>query len=129
MALIFSINAIAADPVEIDYENQRLDVRHRLFKTKNTWNFLQLDTQTGQVWQVQYSVKDDTNRVKIPIVKDPLISNGKVGRFTLYPTKNTYNFLLLDQDTGKSWQVQWSLENNLGFWSIEAETPKLEWKR
>lgn len=32
------------------------------------------------------------------------------GRFTLYPTKNMYNFILLDQKDGKIWQVQWSVE-------------------
>ena len=32
------------------------------------------------------------------------------GRFTLYPTNNTYNFILLDQKEGDVWQVQWSHE-------------------
>ena len=32
------------------------------------------------------------------------------GRFTLYPTKNMYNFILLDQVNGKTWQIQWSID-------------------
>lgn len=49
----------AAEPVEINYEVQRLDARFRLFKTSNTWNFLELDTETGRVWQVQWSTSKD----------------------------------------------------------------------
>lgn len=42
----------------------------------------------------------------------PLVS-GKdkiTGRFTLYSTKNYYNFILVDQVNGNSWQVQWGFE-------------------
>ena len=34
------------------------------------------------------------------------------GRFELYPTKNVYNFIMLDTATGSTWQVQWSQDNN-----------------
>jgi hypothetical protein len=34
-------------------------------------------------------------------------------RFTLYPTQNMYNFILLDQIDGKTWQVQWSTDPEL----------------
>ncbi|HEV3218228.1 MAG TPA: hypothetical protein VGZ48_00545 [Candidatus Acidoferrales bacterium] len=33
------------------------------------------------------------------------------GRFTLYPTENIYNFLLLDQIDGRVWQVQWNWDS------------------
>lgn len=33
--------------------------RFKLFPTQNMWTFIKLDTQTGQMWQVQYSVKGD----------------------------------------------------------------------
>jgi hypothetical protein len=39
-----------------------------------------------------------------------LSDNAKPGRFTLYSTENIYNFMLLDQEDGRSWQVQWSIE-------------------
>lgn len=32
------------------------------------------------------------------------------GRFILYPTTNNYNFIMLDQVNGKTYQVQWSQE-------------------
>jgi hypothetical protein len=41
-------------------------------------------------------------------------------RFALYPTQNIYNFILMDQFSGKVWQVQWATElNNRGIISIE----------
>jgi hypothetical protein len=33
---------------------------------------------------------------------------ARVGRFTLQETQNIFTFLLLDQDDGRVWQVQWS---------------------
>ena len=35
---------------------QSTDVRYRLFPTQNMWTFLKLDTMTGKIWQVQFSV-------------------------------------------------------------------------
>jgi len=130
LCMLSPIVAYAADPIEIEYEVQRTDVRYRLFKTRNTWNFLELDTQTGQVWQVQFSVKEDVSRFRVPIIKDALVTPpSKTGRFTLYPTKNIYNYILLDQDQGKAWQVQWAIEGEPGFWSIDIPAAKSEWKR
>ena len=37
-------------------------------------------------------------------------SIGKVGQFKLYPTKNMFNFLMVDTINGFTWQVQWSTE-------------------
>jgi hypothetical protein len=113
---------------EIDYELQKIDVRYRLFRTKNIWNFLQLDTQTGQVWQLQFGI-NSSDRTRIPIIKEPLGTGGKPGRFTLYPTRNIYNFVLLDVDNGKSWQVQWSTDNTQTFAPIEEKRDANEWKR
>jgi len=86
-------------------------VRFKLFPTQNMWTFLKLDTQTGQMWQVQYSVSDD-ERFEYDLNPSSLVTNAKMvnGRFELYPTQNIHNFILLDQIDGKSWQVQWSFE-------------------
>jgi len=131
LTVMVSISAFAADPLEINYEMQRLDARFRLFKTTNSWNFLELDTQTGKVWQVQFSVGEKDSRMKIEVRPDVIGSGGKPGRFTLYPTKNMYNFILLDQDAGKTWQVQWSTEKEQGSWPIDqkAEKPDSGWKQ
>lgn len=121
----------AADPLEINYEMQRLDVRYRLFKTTNTWNFLELDTQTGKVWQVQFSAGEKDSRMKIEVRPDAVATGGKLGRFTLYPTRNMYNFILLDQESGKTWQVQWSTDKEQGSWLIDQKAEKSDsgWKQ
>ncbi len=116
-------------PMEVEYDMQRLDARYRVFKTRNVWNSLQLDTQTGQIWQVQVGLKDD-DRMKTPLNKDVLAATGsRSGRFTLYSTRNMYQFMLLDQDNGRTWQVQWSIDGNSGFWPIEEKKAGSEWKR
>ena len=88
--------------------------RYKLYPTQNIWTFIKVDTQTGQLWQVQYSVNDDSNRTEYDLNPKPLITNntGINGRFNLYPTQNIYNFILLDQVDGRLWQVQWSLEES-----------------
>lgn len=83
----------------------------QLFPTQNMWNFIKLNTQTGEMWQVQYAINDDPKRYSI-VMNDIILidsSDKKVnGRFTLYPTENIYTFLLLDTIDGRVWQVQWS---------------------
>jgi hypothetical protein len=131
LTVLIPIKAYSSEPVDINYEIQRLDARFRLFKTTNTWNFLELDTQTGKVWQVQFSVGDRDERMKLEVRPEIAATGGKPGRFTLYPTRNMYNFILLDQDTGKTWQVQWSTGKDLGSWPIEQTNKKAEsdWKQ
>ncbi|MBB4807271.1 hypothetical protein HNP38_002575 [Chryseobacterium defluvii] len=81
----------------------------QLFPTQNMWTFLKLNTRNGQIWQVQYSMKD-TNRFEIKLNSNSLTTvEGEMdGRFNLYPTQNFNSFLLLDQIDGRVWQVQWS---------------------
>lgn len=91
--------------------------RFKLFPTQNMWTFIKLDTQTGQMWQVQYSLKSEKERFEYNLNSHSLVTNGKKvnGRFELYPTQNIYNFILLDRIDGQVWQVQWSFvaENRL----------------
>ncbi len=88
------------------------NVRYRLFPTENIWTFLKLDTRNGKIWQVQYSISND-NRGEIVLNNNALVSSevAENGRFTLHPTQNMFNFILLDQTDGKMWQVQWSMED------------------
>lgn len=89
------------------------DIEHfKLFSTQNMWTFIKLDTQTGQMWQVQYSVKGDEGRFEYDLNPNPLITTGKKinGRFELHSTQNIYNFILLDRIDGRVWQVQWSFD-------------------
>ncbi len=86
--------------------------RFKLFPTQNMWTFIKLDTQTGQMWQVQYSLKSEKERFEYDLNSHSLVTNGKKvnGRFELYPTQNIYNFILLDRIDGQVWQVQWSFD-------------------
>ena len=108
-----------------DQTVQTYDVaRFKLFPTQNMWTFIKLDTQTGQMWLVQYSINDDKQRFEYDLNPTPLISNARKvnGRFELYPTQNIYNFILLDRISGKSWQVQWSFdEGSRGVMPISKE--------
>jgi hypothetical protein len=93
---------------------QRLDVRFRLFKTENLWNFLLLDTRLGLLYQLQYSVDNKKgSRGIFPLNDRPLVDprDAKDARFTLYRTDNMWNFLLLDQDDGRTWQCQFSVDD------------------
>lgn len=87
------------------------NVMFRLFSTRNMYTFIKLNTRNGQMWQVQWGTESkyrfvntlsDISRVNKDEEKD--------GRFFLYPTTNIYNFILLDQIDGRTWQVQWGKE-------------------
>ena len=87
---------------------------YELYPTENFYTFLKLNTKTGSISQIQYSINDDKERFEVVVNGDmELASMSQVGRFKLFPTQNMYNFLLLDQKTGLVRQVQWStkLEN------------------
>ena len=78
------------------------------------YTLLKLDTRTGQIWQVQWST-DDAARFSVPVNLSVLLPSGtaghptvlRPGRFTLSPTENMYNFVLIDEEDGRTWQVQW----------------------
>lgn len=85
---------------------------YELYPTKNMWTFLKLNTITGQIWIVQWSTESH-NRFTYELnttyrVKDE--HNLVPGRFSLYPTENIYNFILMDNISGECWQVQWSFD-------------------
>lgn len=86
---------------------------YQLYPTQNMWTFLKLDTQTGRIWQVQWSLDDDSDMFQTSLSIENLAigKEKKNGRFKLVPTTNMYNFLLLDQIDGEVWQVQWSHES------------------
>lgn len=98
-------------PNVVDNVKEIQGANFRLFPTTNMWTFIKLDTRNGLLWQVQYSLNPE-NRMVTYLNLDRLASvNEEVkDRFTLYPTQNMYNFILLDQVNGKTWQVQWATE-------------------
>ena len=102
--------------------------RYKLYPTDNMYNFINLDTATGIMTLVQWSLESDS-RFVYKLSYEILLPDGwvestdeemKYGRFKLYPTSNTYNFLLLDTENGRTWQVQWGFEKDERF-VIEIE--------
>ena len=111
--VLFATISFAQSTSQAPIQNISTDstVVYRLFATKNTYNFIKLNTRNGQMWQVQWgteskyrfeNILSDVSRVNK--------EEEKNGRFFLYPTTNIYNFILLDQIDGRAWQVQWSIE-------------------
>lgn len=106
------------DSLILDYlETYRMQLRepvYKLYPTNNNWTFLKLNTATGQIWQVQYSI-DDSPRMEYVLDDNERISDlddAICGRFELHQTKNSFNFILLDNIDGRCWQVQWSIEKD-----------------
>lgn len=120
ITIIFSIGILTAFGQQgptVRPQNENLSAQnndatiYRLFPTQNTWNFIKLNTRNGQMWQVQFNMEENKRFVTdlnlLSLVADEKEANN---RFTLYPTQNTWTFILLDQLDGRTWQVQWSFE-------------------
>jgi hypothetical protein len=111
LLLVLSLKNTISAETPLFEPTQKPDAVYRLFRTTNVWTFIKLDTRDGRMWQVQYDVQ--SNNQSTAILNDqPLIDvkNRIPGRFTLYHTSNIFNFILLDQIDGRTWQVQWSIE-------------------
>lgn len=106
-----------ADDAEPNLDQCVADPSHaayRIFQTKNVWTFLKLDTRSGLIWQVQWG----KNPVNLPVNTLRLIApkeQSAAGRFTLCPTRNIFNFILLDQQDGRMWDVQWNMDDKERF--------------
>lgn len=115
LVLALMMNAVIMMAQSVDFPateyTQDPKANYRLYKTKNTYNFIKLDTRTGQMEMVQWSTSGSrgtytlSNEKRVYSVEDEI-----PGRFTLYATTNFYNFVLLDQIDGRTWQVQWSTD-------------------
>ena len=113
--VLMTIQFSAVSTYGLSYANQsnNSDVVYALFPTENIWTFLKLNTRDGRIAIVQFDVNSN-NRMEVDLNPTPLVEgeNAQNGRFTLYPSKNIYNFILLDQIDGRVWQVQWSFEKD-----------------
>ena len=83
--------------------------RYKMYQTENVYNLLKLDTATGKIEQVQWSL-DSSNEGSISLNDESLTIYPRPGLFELYPTKNMYQFILLNKDNGWMWHVQWGME-------------------
>ncbi len=81
---------------------------YKLFPTSNMYNFIKLNTRNGQMKLVQWSNSSSARfEYTLSLISRCTSAEEQNGRFTLYPTSNIYNFILLDQISGECWQVQW----------------------
>ena len=87
--------------------------RYKMYQTENIYNLLKLDTATGKIEQVQWSLDSD-NEGSVTINDEDLTFGYGYGSgsFELYPTKNMYQFILLDKTCGRKWHVQWGMESS-----------------
>lgn len=83
--------------------------RYKMYPTENIYNLLKLDTQTGRIEQVQWSLEDN-KEFTVVINRQDLSWESDLNSFELYPTQNIYQFILLDKATGRTWHVQWGME-------------------
>lgn len=111
-------DSLIMDKMEIIHNRiENLVPRYKMYMTENIYNLIKLNTATGQLWQVQYGV-GDTDALTVSIDNSSLLYSWEPevpGRFELYPTQNMYNFILIDNDTGKTWQVQWNTSSSKRF--------------
>lgn len=107
---LLTTNNLLLEKLDIDLS---LKNRYKLYQTENIYTLLQLDTKTGRIQQVQWSLDSD-NEGSLSINDDDL-SYGYgygSGSFELYPTKNMYQFILLDKTDGRKWHIQWGMESS-----------------
>lgn len=106
--------------------NTSLKNRFKLYPTENIYNFLELDTKTGRVWQLQWDM-DSGNEGGLPIVDFDLVSEeDSYGSnvFELYPTKNIFQFILVNKVNGQAWHLQWGMEDT-NRWVRKMKNPYL----
>ena len=105
--------------IEKKVEIQPIEVPiYKLFPTQNYWTFIKLDTRNGKMWQVHFTISNEGNEGEVILNSSSLVWTEEEevnGRFTLYPTNNIYNFILLDQIDGRTYQVQWNSDKDKRF--------------
>ena len=109
LLMVLQFSAVTAYGLSYANQSNNPDVVYELFPTQNIWTFLKLNTRDGRIAIVQFDV-NKSDRMEYDLNTTPFVEeeNAQNGRFTLYPTSNIYNFILLDQIDGRVWQVQWS---------------------
>lgn len=111
---LLDINNALLENIEI---NSSLKGRYKLYPTDNVYTLLQLDTKTGRIDQVQWSL-ESKEEVSFTI-NDSDLSYGVgygSGSFELYPTKNMYQFILINKTDGRKWHVQWGIRGSNSRW-------------
>lgn len=90
---------------------RNLSERYKIYATENIYVFIKLDTQTGKLQLIQWSLKSE-DEFTVSLNKYDLSKYTGLNSFELYPTKNIYQFILLDKATGRTWHVQWGTRSS-----------------
>lgn len=98
--------------------------RFKTYHTENIWTTLLLDTQTGRLWQVQFSTSQKGEDGVVPIQTSVLDNHSENGRFILSPTGNMWTFILTDSQNGALWHCQFGMKDDERFCQPLDLTPK-----
>ena len=111
---LIMINNQLLEHIDIDLS---LKNRYKLYPTDNLYTLLELDSKTGRIKQVQWSLDSDSEGT-FTINNDDLSFGMGYGSnsFELYPTKNMYQFILIDKTDGRKWHVQWGTGGDKSRW-------------
>ena len=71
--------------------------------------FLRLDTRDGTIIGI---VPNNPKKSRM-LNPNPLASDNKAGRFTLYPTEYGWDWILFDTTTGETWLLKWSAKHDI----------------
>lgn len=108
LCLLMSLTAVQGFSNILDDSEQ--SQRFELYPTQNSFNFLKLDKKIGKIYQVQWSLEGE-KEFSITLNGIDLSQFSTDGNcFKLYPTKNMWQFILLDGASGRAWHVQWGFE-------------------
>lgn len=109
MDTLVMINNNILEQVELDLS---LKNRFKIYQTENIYQLLKLDTKTGKIYQIQWSLNKE-EEMTLTINSEDLSLDGGYGSgsFELYPTKNMYQFILIDKTDGRTWHVQWGTDS------------------
>lgn len=81
--------------------------RYKIYQTENIYILIKLDTTTGRISLLQWNLNSEKEFETYLNLEDLSYGGSQKGRFELYPTKNMYQFILLDTMQGGTWHVQW----------------------
>lgn len=111
---LIMINNQLLEHIDIDLS---LKNRFKLYPTDNLYTLLELDSKTGKIKQVQWSLDSDSEGT-FTINNEDLSYGMGYGSdsFELYPTKNMYQFILIDKTDGRKWHVQWGTGGDKSRW-------------
>lgn len=110
-----SIDNIGIIPIfdeDLRTSSKKLSSRFKLYETQNMWNFILLDSYTGRLWQLQYTVEKDSIRGLFIINEKELANENEKNTFYISPLTSIFQYYLINDTTGEMWKFQWNTKGN-----------------